>query len=120
VTLHAYNGSSGILYATIQLPHGAEILELKAGVFDGDVAGGPYVSLYSVDDGGGGLLIAEASSSFPFTGGATTLSDTTIEPGTEIVDNEVYAYTVFVTGVVNADLRVLNVRVRYRLGTSNG
>ena len=113
----ASNTSDGVLYAPIQLPHGAEILELKAQVYDiggNDVA----VHLYRANDTAT-LVEAATATTSSFTGGSTTVSDTTITAGTEIVDNEIYAYWVQVTGVASSN-SIYNVKVRYRLGVSTG
>jgi hypothetical protein len=62
---------------------------------------------------------ALASSTVGFNGGFTTVSDTTITAGAELVDNENYAYLVVVAGA-DGNPRIYNVKVRYRLGVSTG
>ena len=114
---YAYNNSDGALFAAIQLPHGAEILELKAEGYDGDVTNNLGVSLYRESQTLNTAVIATVSTSgTPF---ATTISTTTIAAGTEIVDNENYAYLVYAGGV-DGDPYIRNVMVRYRLGASTG
>jgi len=115
----SYNTTTGILGAPIQLPHGAEILELRAGVYDADSGASIDVKLYQVTNPGGAVEAALASSGVGFNTGFTTLSDTTIAAGTEIVDNETYAYMVSVTGA-DGNPFIGSVKVRYRLGVSTG
>ncbi|OFW64010.1 MAG: hypothetical protein A2135_03860 [Actinobacteria bacterium RBG_16_67_15] len=113
----ASNTSDGHLYAPIQLPHGAEILELEAGIYDGD-SNDVVVHLYRVNNTAN-FTLAAAGATSSFAGGYATVSDTTIAAGTEIVDNENYAYLVIVTGVAPGNF-VVNVMVHYRLGVSTG
>jgi hypothetical protein len=105
----AYNESWGILYAPIHLPHGAEILELKANVFDGNA---DAVTVYLLRSG---VAVASVVSSGGT--GVQSLSTTTINSAHKIVDNEDYAYTIYVTGADAGTLFVRWVSVRYRLGT---
>ena len=105
----AYNESGGNLYAPVYLPHGAEILELKATVFDSNA---DDVTVY--------LLRVNSTAAFVVSsggGGLQTLSTTTIGSGYEIVDNETHSYTIIVVGADAANLNVRSVSVRYRLGT---
>jgi ell wall binding domain 2 (CWB2) len=118
-SLYGYNTTDGVLYAPIQLPHGAEILELKADAHDTDNGQGIDVYLYQVSHLGSLQNPALASSTEAFIGGYTTVSDTTITAGTELVDNENYTYLVVVAGA-DGNPRIYNVRVRYRLGVSTG
>jgi ell wall binding domain 2 (CWB2) len=113
----AYNSTDGSLFAPIQLPHGADILEFRADVYDGDNGASIGVFLFRVDAAGISTTAASASSTVLFNGGYTTVSDTTI---TSLVDNESYAYYVFVTGAASAALVIFNMKVRYRLGVSTG
>ena len=111
-----YNTSDGNLYAPIQLPHGAEILELKALGYDGHATNNMGVSLYRVSSAGANEIALVSTSGTPF---ATTISTTTIAAGTEIVDNENYAYAIYLSGV-DFDPNINTVMVRYRLGASTG
>ena len=117
--LYGYNTTDGVLYAPIQLPHGAEILELRADAQDTDNGEGIDVYLYRVSHLGSLQNPALASTTAAFIGGYTTVSDTTITAGTELVDNENYTYLVAVAGA-DGNPRIYNVRVRYRLGVSTG
>jgi hypothetical protein len=110
IGLTASNTTGGTC-APIQLPHGAEILELKAGVYDGD-SNDVVAHLYRVHNTATFALVAAGATSL-FSGGYTTVSDTTIAAGTEIVDRD-YAYLVIVTGVAPGNF-VVNVMVHYRL-----
>ena len=118
---YAYNTTDGNLYAPIQLPHGAEILEVKASVYDADGSADVIVYLQQIIDSGGGGPFWEAHSGSVFSLGPTIVSDTTnSNPGTEIVDNETRAYFVHVTGANSGTTYVRSVMVRYRLGASTG
>jgi hypothetical protein len=119
ISQYAYNITNGVLHAPIQLPHGAEILELKADAYDTDNGAGIGVTLYRVNNAGAGLDAASASSGVTFSAGDTTVSDTTITAGAKIVDNENYTYLVKVTGADGSPY-IFNVKVRYRLGVSTG
>jgi hypothetical protein len=112
----AANGSSGLLYAPIQLPHGAEILEFKINAFDNDPTFDMSAGLYNVNALGSAAGIVGVSTAG--TPGNTTVATTTIE-GLAIVDNENFAYLIFLT---NADGNPgpVTVMVRYRLGASTG
>jgi hypothetical protein len=115
----AYNVTGGILYAPIQLPHGAEILEMKASVYD-DNAVDMAISLFRVDVTSSQVAVFNVGTT-SFSGGYATLSDTTITPGfgLEIVDNEHYAYMIQTIGA-NGGPYMINVMVRYRVGVSTG
>jgi len=115
----AYNSTDGILVAPIQLPHGAEILELKADVYDADNGASISVIVYRVTNTSGVQAVTFATSAVPFQAGFTTVSDTTIAAGTEIVDNENYTYFLYVTGA-DGNAAIVDVKVRYRLGVSTG
>lgn len=107
----AYTTSGGTLYASIDLPHGAEILELKAIGYDSSGAS------FTVTLGRSGVnsnqSIAEATSSTD--GGDTSFATMTITAGREIVDNENWAYWVS-AGPTDANRTIYGVMVRYRLG----
>ena len=111
----AYNATDGNLYAPIQLPHGAEILELKAVGYDGDVTNNMGVSLYR--NAATSVLIATVTTSG--SPGITTISTTTVATGLEIIDNENYTYMIRANGA-DADPLINSVMVRYRLGVSTG
>ena len=112
----AYNNSDGVLFAPIQLPHGAEILELRARGFDAHAINNMGVSLYRVDSPGANEIAMVSTSGTPFD---TTISTMTIAAGFEIVDNENYAYAIYLSGV-DFDPNINTVMVRYRLGASTG
>ncbi len=115
----AYNDLGGALYAPIQLPHGAEILELSAVANDDGESPAITVevirnsSLCSCTDQV--AVVSTTPSGLP-----ETVSTSTITPGTEIVDNGKYAYLVVVSNTSAASGWVANVMVRYRLGVSTG
>jgi hypothetical protein len=109
--------ATGLLHAPIQLPHGAEILELKVTCYDNDEVQNLSANLYSIDELTQIWLVATVATS-----GApnnTSPSSTAITAGFEIVDNENYAYVI---GVADADgfPYLISVQVRYRLGASTG
>jgi len=113
----AGNGSSGLLYAAIQLPHGAEILELKINSYDNDPSFDLSVGLVRVSVTGTGATVAGVTTSGDT--GDMTAATTDIEAGLEIVDNENFAYLIFLTNADgNPDIHT--VMVRYRLGASTG
>lgn len=121
ITTQAYNSTNGSLWAPIQLPHGAEILELKINLNDTDGGLGQDISVYlqRANNAGGGEEVASTSTASGFAGGLTTVSTTTIVADREIVDNENYGYLVKISGADGNPL-IYNVMVRYRLGVSNG
>ena len=114
----AYNVTSGFLRAPIQLPQGAEILELKIHAYDSDGGGTPLtVFLDRYDQFAGGLALMSLSTSG--SSGDITVATTTMNfAGMEIVDNELYAYAISVSGATGTSLLIRNVMVRYRLGVS--
>jgi hypothetical protein len=112
----AYN-AGGPLSAPIHLPHGAEVLELRAHVSDIDGAEFIAVDLWRITDVGGSELMARASTSVFFASGDATVSDLTIDRA--IVDNETYTYLVYVESSAG-DRMVRGVKVRYRLGDPTG
>lgn len=107
----AWNESSGVLLAPIQLPHGAEILELKAEVYDDNAGADVGVQLVIQHDP---FVVTEVGTSG--TDGVHTVSSTSITPGLEIVDNENRAYSILVTGAQFGNTIIRWVTVRYRLG----
>ena len=94
---------------------GAEILELKAVGYDGDVTNNMGVSLYR--NAATSVLIATVTTSG--SPGITTISTTTVATGLEIIDNENYTYMIRANGA-DADPLINSVMVRYRLGVSTG
>jgi hypothetical protein len=122
IEAYATNTTNGGLKAPIQLPDGAQILELKAHVFDSDDTSDIWVGLYRIPNTGGafetmaGAIAAASTSGTP---DHATLSSTTIATGTEIVDNQNYGYAVAVVGTTGSVV-VYNVMVRYRLGQPTG
>ena len=111
------NTTTGDLFGAIQLPHGAEILELNISGFDNDVALDVTATLYRVNPAGSGESIAFVSTSG--TPSVFTETTTEIELDTEIVDNGNYAYLIVLDGV-DTDSGIHSVKVRYRLGASTG
>ncbi|WKZ83622.1 MAG: cell wall-binding repeat-containing protein [Acidimicrobiia bacterium] len=107
----AYSTSGGTLYASIDLPHGAEILELKAIGYDSSVLE------FEVALGRSGMTTTQeiASVSSATSGGDTAFATMTITAGREIVDNENWAYWVS-AGQTASNRTVYGVMVRYRLG----
>jgi hypothetical protein len=112
-----WNGSNGGLLAPVQLPHGAEILELKVAGFDTDAGQNLTVILYRVNTSAFSNLLAVTGSSG--TPGSFVVSSTLITAGLGIVDNENYNYQVEVAGP-DGNPWVRSVMVRYRLGAPGG
>ena len=114
----AYNVTSGFLRAPIHLPQGAEILELQIHAHDSDGGATPLtVFLDRYDQFAGGLALMSLSTSG--SSGDITVATTTMNfAGMEIVDNELYAYAISVSGATGTSLLIRNVMVRYRLGVS--
>lgn len=108
-----YNSWDFALYAPIQLPHGAEILELKALMSDFDITNNATVTLYQVA-ASADPIASVATSGSP---GFMTLSTTTIAAANAIVDNASYAYVLVASGV-DVDPYLITAAVRYRLGAS--
>jgi hypothetical protein len=114
--ISAGSASTGTLYAPIQLPHGAEILELQALAYDNH-ADDLTVRLY-VATTVAAVIATVSSSGTPLD---VLLATTTIAPDYAIVDNQNFIYYVHVTGATgNPSPFIRGVMVRYRLGTSNG
>ncbi|HSM02364.1 MAG TPA: cell wall-binding repeat-containing protein [Acidimicrobiia bacterium] len=116
----AYNQTTGNLEASIQLPHGATILEFKVWFYD-DVGGGDVTAyLYRLEPGVSAVQMAEVDSSG--LSGEGAVSDTTIyhgdDPVIEPVDNSVYTYGVSVTGADQVNRMIRQAMVRYRLGAT--
>ncbi len=115
--------NSDQLTGGIQLPHGAEILGIEAGVFDGRADDSYTVDLSRVDKAVNTAVIASAETALLFAGGVTTISDSTITPGTEIVDNETYSYYFVVSSEQELGMplgNIVTVMVHYRLGAPTG
>jgi hypothetical protein len=109
------NATDGTVYATIQLPHGAEILTFKARVYDFDLSGNIAVELNRTALAAPATNIAAmTTASNP---GPITLINDSINPLYAIVDNEWYAYTIKVTGLSNTDRYLTSVHIEYRLGS---
>ena len=114
----AYNVTTGYLRAAIQLPQGAEILELQVHAYD--TSGSNLVANLSRFDAfaGGLALMSIGTSDSP---GDTTVTTTVMNfANTEIVDNHNYAYGIEVSGANSTSLLIRSVQVRYRLGASTG
>ena len=116
----AYNVTDGELRAPIQLPDGAEVLELRALAYDTAEGLFQWATVYLQRNStttGVSDVIAWTSTSGD--DGLEVISTTAIVAGSEIVDNEAYAYLVYVTGIFTNPYLV-NVSVRYRLGAPTG
>jgi len=106
----AFNNSGGILLAPIQLPHGSEVLEFKIRAYDGDVDTnlGAYLRRMS---GQGSITVASVGTS----GSSGDQSPSTTSISLPLVDNQTYAYVVYLDGA--GSVYIFNVMVRVRLGT---
>jgi hypothetical protein len=111
----SFNTTTGFMYAPIQLPDGAKIVELEATVVDNH-ASNISVSLMQVNTGGGNLTMGVVQSDL--SPGEVTLSDTTIN--VDVVDNHAFNYVIYVTNSLNGALFLRSVRVRYQLGAPTG
>ncbi|HSM02010.1 MAG TPA: cell wall-binding repeat-containing protein [Acidimicrobiia bacterium] len=109
----AYNSTTGLLHATIQLPDGAEILELKIAAVDGE-GGNINATLYRVQ-ASSVQIVAEVATSGA--SGLQTPSTTTIADAYAIVDNSTSAYSILILGAESSTRHLRAVMVRYRLGT---
>jgi hypothetical protein len=114
----AWNATGGALLAPIQLPHGAEILELKINAYDNNGVTNMRVALVRLGVLSGTAEVAHVNTSLQ--PGDTTVATMLIATGQEIVDNENYAYLVVVSDTTTTDPRIRSVMVRYRLGASTG
>lgn len=108
------NSSGGSLYASIQLPHGAKILELKAIGSDPSAVADLDVNLGRASETSSSEFATATSSG---SSGDTSFSTTAIPAGSEIVDNETFAYFVRV-GTTTSGRQIYGVMVRYQLGAS--
>ena len=109
----AYNDSDGHLYATIQLPHGATILEFKITAYDADGTYDVTAELRQVNALGGYEVLASVTT---FDISFQTVSDFSITSGLALVDNETYTYVIKTDNSYHFT-RIINVHIRYRLGT---
>jgi len=114
------NSADGEMFAPVDLPHGAQILEIRADVFDDDTDLDLTISLgrgTGSDDPADQLIVSMMSSG---AAGAQALSATDLEPGREIVDNENYSYWIEASGTFGAAVFsskvVRRVMIKYRLG----
>ncbi len=105
--------STGFLYASIQLPHNARILELKAMGADADASLNMTVVLYRVATSQESLATTSSGGS----PGNISFSTTSIAAGKDIVDNRFYSYQIYVTGAASNKV-IRNVMVRYQLGAN--
>ena len=116
----AYNEDTGNLEASIQLPHGATILEFRVWFYDTDIGGDVSAFLYRLEPAVSAVQMAEVDSSG--LSGEGAVSDTTIYHGAdtviEPVDNSVYTYGVSVTGANQVTRMIRQAMVRYRLGAT--
>lgn len=120
VTLNqrGWNETSGVMIAPIALPHGAEILEIRAHFRDTDGSANVSAGLYRIPFDGLGQEIAGVETSG--TPGDIVVGSTVILGDRSIVDNSVFGYSVLVGGANDANLAIRNVLVRYRLGAPGG
>jgi hypothetical protein len=112
-----WNTTDGILMAPLMLPHGAEILELQADLYDND-EGDLTVSLVAQTWYDSVATVASVSSSgyYPY---YHTLATTDVYDYAAIVNNGSNSYRISVTGA-DGNPFLIQVRIRYRLGVSNG
>lgn len=112
-----WNVTTGVLLATISLPHGAEILELRVSGFDSDAGQSLTAVLWRRENPGvTSNIVSASSSSAGAQPGIFTVSSTAIIDGTESVDNANYGYSIAISGA-DGNPELWNVMVRYRLGT---
>ena len=111
VQTYSHTGDTGDMFAPIQLPHGATLLDMRVIGHDSDGGEETHVLLEEACSG---------TSAYPFdlmssgSGGTFDLSDSA--DGISVVDNENCAYAVRATGT-DGDNRVELVLIHYRLGT---
>jgi hypothetical protein len=110
------NVNGGTLYAVIQLPDGATIIELQSMGFESSNTEQVEATLYQVDNTGGLDEIASIGSGASAQPNAFVVGTTSITPAFEVVDNGTYTYLVGLSGVQSGRL-TYGVRVKYRLGT---
>lgn len=115
-------GFAALREGGIQLPQGAEILEFVANVHDGTGSNAIEVDLIRVDQAAITMELAHVETTVGFNAGVTTISDSTITSGGEIIDNETYAYYVQLTSPFDtfSGVDVVSVMVKYRLGATTG
>lgn len=111
------NSAGGEMFASVDLPHGAQILEIRADVFDDDPDLDFTISLMRGTASAEEIIVTAMSSGDP---GEQTLSATDLEPSRDIVDNENYSYWIEANGTVGAAVFsskiVRRVMIKYRLG----
>lgn len=107
----AYTIAAGTLYASIDLPHGAEILELKAIGYDSSFVNLTVALGRSAWDSSEPIASAVSSGD----SGDTSFATTSIAAGKETVDNENWAYWVSASPT-DVNRTIYGVMVRYRLG----
>ena len=111
---YVFNDSIGsFLMTTVPLPHGAQILELKAWVDDTSSANNLTVILNRQDPT---FTCQIASIDSVGDSGPQEPSSTAIQDGCDIVDNGAYTYFIYVAGSVSASPTLWGVAIRYRLG----
>jgi hypothetical protein len=113
-----HNATNGFLHAPIQLPHGAEILELRVSGFDSSASFNPLAVLVRVDHNAVFEIVASVQSSGTL--GQFTLSTQSITSGNEIVDNGEFSYDIATAQTQSFFARLTHVMVRYRLGVPGG
>ena len=110
------NETGGTLYAVIQLPDGATILELQSMGVDSSASFQVEATLYQADNGGDLDEIASIGSGVSETPGPFAIGTTSINSSFAFVDNGSYTYLIGLSGVEDGRLTT-GVRVKYRLGT---
>ena len=110
------NETDGKLYANIQLPDGATIIELQFTGFDNHDSQEVEVTMYRVDNAAALSAIATIGSGISADSGNFVIGTTSINPAFEVVENGTYTYLIEVTNAWAAR-RLHAVRVKYRLGT---
>jgi ell wall binding domain 2 (CWB2) len=112
---NAFSTGGGILQAPIHLPHGAEILEVRAWFYDADGVDDVQACLRQFDS-----VVTEAIAcvSSSESDGDILASTTAIAQEFDVVDNSLYGYMIYVTGAKSLNLKISRVLVRYELGVT--
>ncbi len=113
-------GGVGYLYAPVDLPHGAQILQFKAVLDDGDPNREIVVDLLRAGPTSQAVVLGSISSSGSV--GEGTYSGGVETNGWEFVDNENYSYVIRVAEAHGSwfgegDLIMRRVMIQYRLGS---
>jgi hypothetical protein len=113
----AYNVGGGSLFAPVQLPHGAEILELRVHFWDIAAAADVRVDLWRFNPTAQTFSVLASAGTSSEAAGNLTKADLTISDS--IVDNETYTYSLDMPESAS-DRMVRGVEIRYRLGIPTG